>query len=335
MWGYDTSQDEDIYEAYKAVRNAGVSLFDTADSYGTLKLNGRAEILLGQFERRYIDEKSQKLLETSNGLGNLLTATSKLFSPNKSASSTIRPQQIATKFAPYPWRITRKSMLNAAKDSLKRIEQDKLAIAQLHWSTANYQPFQEKALWDGIADVYDEGLCEAVGVSNYGPKQLCKFSERMIERGAPLASAQIQYSLMTTDASKDALDACNEVGCRLISYSPLCLGLLTGKYSCEKNILPAQGPRRQLFKELLPGAKPLLDTLQAVAKEKNKTMSQVAINWTIAKGGVPIPGCKNLQQAKENLGAIDFKLSSSEVIELDVAASKVTKPMIQNIFQTD
>ena len=55
-------------------------------------------------------------------------------------------------------------MVNAAKESLIRLEQDKLAIAQLHWSTANYQPFQEKSLWEGIADVYDAGLCEAVGV---------------------------------------------------------------------------------------------------------------------------------------------------------------------------
>ena len=229
MWGYDTSQDEDIYEAYKEVRNAGVSVFDTADSYGTFKLNGRAEILLGQFERRYLQEKDEETLDAKNNFGNLFAATSNLFFPSKNMFQNVRPQQVATKFAPYPWRITRKSIVNAAKDSLQRLEQDKLAIAQLHWSTANYQPLQEQALWDGIGDVYDEGLCEAVGVSNYGPKQLRKFAKRMEERGVPLASAQIQYSLMTADASKDALDACNEVGCRLISYSPLCLGLLTGK----------------------------------------------------------------------------------------------------------
>lgn len=157
----------------------------------------------------------------------------------------------------------------------------------------------------------------------------------MNERGVPLASAQIQYSLMTAEASKDAFDVCNDVGCRLISYSPLCLGLLTGKYSIEKNILPAQGPRKQLFRELLPGAKPLLQTLEAVALENNKTMSQVAINWTISKGGVPIPGCKNLSQAKENLGSVGWSLSPDAVTELDYVASSISKPMIQNIFQTE
>jgi pyridoxine 4-dehydrogenase len=68
---------------------------------------------------------------------------------------------------------------SAARESLSRLEQDKICIAQLHWSTANYQPMQEGALWEGIADVYDAELCEAVGVSNYGPIQLNRFSERM------------------------------------------------------------------------------------------------------------------------------------------------------------
>lgn len=207
-----------------------------------------------------------------------------------------------------------------------------LAVAQLHWSTANYQPFQEGALWEGIADIYDEGLCEAVGISNYGPKQLTKFSERMKEREVPIAIAQVQYSLLTA-RNNEILEACDDAGCRLISYSPLCLGLLSGKYDLDN--LPRPGnPRRQLFKELLPGAQPLLGTLKAVAKEYNKTPSQVAINWAIQKGTVPIPGARNLKQAEENLGAVGWSLSNAAVQELDVASSGVNKKMIENIFQT-
>jgi pyridoxine 4-dehydrogenase len=238
-----------------------------------------------------------------------------------------------------------------------------LSVAQLHWSTANYQPLQEGkfileifvvartviltssfssayfafvivqgALWEGIADVYDAGLCEAVGISNYGPLQLSRFSERMKERDVPIAIAQVQYSLMTA-RNDDILDACNDSGCRLISYSPLCLGLLTGKYDLDN--LPRPGnPRRQLFRELLPGAQPLLGTLKAVAKEVGKTPSQVAINWAISKGTVPIPGARNLAQAEENIGSVGFKLTKAAVIELDVASSRLKKNMIENIFQT-
>jgi pyridoxine 4-dehydrogenase len=238
------------------------------------------------------------------------------------------------------------------------LNSSELCVAQLHWSTANYQPFQESkyrvfdivcmhtmlgsnplfipndlgALWEGIADVYDAGLCEAVGISNYGPVQLTKFAARMQERDVPIAIAQVQYSLMTA-RNNEILDACNDAECRLISYSPLCLGLLSGKYDLDN--LPRPGnPRRQLFRELLPGAQPLLGTLRAIAKELDKTPSQVAINWAICKGTVPIPGARNLVQAEENLGSVGWSLSKAAVLELDTASAKLKKNMIENIFQT-
>ena len=62
--------------------------------------------------------------------------------------------------------------------------------------------------------------------------------------------------------------------------------------------------------------------------------AQVAINWCICKGTVPIPGAKDLQQARENLGALGWKLSDGEVSELDAAAGRCSKAMVQNIFQT-
>jgi pyridoxine 4-dehydrogenase len=328
LFDYDPSQDEGIYEAYRAVRDAGVSIFDTADSYGTMDLNGRAEILLGQFERRYLEEMTVAAGENSKDQG--------LFSflAPKSGSKVPPPQQVATKLAPYPWRVTPQSMVKSVRGSLRRLEQDKLTLAQLHWSTANYQPFQEKALWEGIADVYDEGLCEAVGVSNYGPMQFKKISEYMKDRDVPLATAQIQYSLMTYQVAKDMNKVCEEENCRLISYSPLCLGLLTGKYTLDNLPTGATNPRRQLFRELLPGAQNLLNTLEAIGRDVGKSQTQVAINWALCKDTVPITGVRTLEQATENLGAYGWKLDPAMVEELDRAAISVSKPMIQNVFQT-
>ena len=152
LFDYNPSQDEGIFEAYREIRDAGVTIFDTADSYGTLDLNGRAEYLLGEFERRYQSEMAQD-------------GTQKPWWDLSSHSPTnSNQQQVATKLAPYPWRVTRGQVLTAAKASLKRLGQPKLTVAQLHWSTSKYQPLQEKALWEGIADVYDEGLCDAIGV---------------------------------------------------------------------------------------------------------------------------------------------------------------------------
>jgi pyridoxine 4-dehydrogenase len=322
LWDYDTSQDEEIYQAYRIVRDAGVTMFDTADSYGTLDLNGRAEQLLGQFERRYQGDIE---MNRKSEWWTFVSAVSNV-DTNK--------QQVATKFAPYPWRITRGSIVRAAKESLSRLEQPKLAIAQLHWSTSNYQPLQEGALWEGIADVYDAGLCDAVGVSNFGPQQLLRVANRLKERNVPLAIAQVQYSLMTYGVGQDMNAACDEADCRLVSYSPLCLGLLTGKYDLDN--LPRPGnPRRQLFRELLPGAQKLLQTLDAIANEYGKTSAKVAINWAICKGTVPIPGCRTIQQAIGNVdAAAQWRLKSDALSELDRVALAVRKPMIQNIFQT-
>ena len=334
LWDYDPSQDEEIYQAYKLVRKAGVTVFDTADSYGTLDLNGRAEVLLGQFERRYQQELLSGESSESKAwwdLGGLAASNqqSKLLAPDQQ-------QQVATKFAPYPWRLSRSSFVKAAQESLTRLEQPSLAIAQAHWSTKNYLPQQESAIWNGLADCYDAGLAKAVGVSNYGPKQLMRVSEYMKGRNVPLATAQIQYSLMTYDIATQMNEACESVDCRLVSYSPICLGLLTGKYNLDN--LPRQGnPRRQLFKELLTpggGTQELIDTIEAIARDYGKSNSQVAINWALCKGTVPIPGCRTLQQAEENIGATGWRLAPDAVTELESKAAAVTKPMIQNIFQT-
>jgi pyridoxine 4-dehydrogenase len=126
LWDYDPSQDEEIYRAYRAIRDAGVTIFDTADSYGTMELNGRAEILLGQFERRYQEELSAGNNRKSNmfDLGNLLSG-------NNDAARKSNKQQVATKFAPYPWRITRESLVQAARESLERLDQDSKWVCRL------------------------------------------------------------------------------------------------------------------------------------------------------------------------------------------------------------
>ena len=63
-------------------------------------------------------------------------------------------------------------------------------------------------------------------------------------------------------------------------------------------------------------------------------MAQVALNWCICKGTMPIPGAKTVTQATQNLGALGWQLDSGEVDTLDREAAKVEKTMVQNIFQS-
>ncbi|KAG5045800.1 hypothetical protein JHK86_015206 [Glycine max] len=257
LWGYQESMDNELQQIFNLAMDNGINLFDTADSYGTGRLNGQSEKLLGRFIREFQEQKGSQ-----------------------------REIVIATKFAAYPWRLT---------------------------------PGQ-----------FD--LVKAVGVSNYGPKQLLKIHDYLKDRGVPLCSAQVQFSLLST--GKDQLEIksiCDSLGIRMIAYSPLGLGMLTGKYSSSK--LPS-GPRALLFKQILPGLDPLLSSLREIANKRRKTMSQVAINWCICKGTVPIPGVKTIKQAEENLGALGWRLSSDELLQLEDAANESPRRMIQNIFQT-
>ncbi|BDA49221.1 probable aldo-keto reductase 2 [Coccomyxa sp. Obi] len=221
------------------------------------------------------------------------------------------------------------------RGSLRRLGLDQLALGQLHWSVAKYAPPVERALWDGLVAMYDEGLVKAVGVSNYGPRQLEKIHRYLTDRGVPLASAQVQFSLLSKGPQQqDIKDVCQALGIGLIAYSPLGLGMLTGKYNAEAGILP-KGPRGLLFRQYLPGMQPLLGAMQAIADERGKSVSQVAINWCISQGTIPIPGAKNLRHATDNIGSLGWSLKQAEVDELSTLADKLPKAMVQNIFQTN
>lgn len=303
LWGYQESMDDDLQQVFNMAVENGVNLFDTADSYGTGRFNGQSEKLLGKFIRDFREKKG---------------------SQNEIV--------IATKFAAYPWRLTPGQFVDACRASLDRMQIEQIGIGQLHWSTANYAPFQELALWDGLVAMYDKGLVQAVGVSNYGPKQLLKIHDYLKDRGVPLCSAQVQFSLLSMGEDQlEIKSICDSLGIRVIAYSPLGLGMLTGKYSAAK--LPT-GPRGLLFKQILPGLDPLLSSLRDIANKRRKTMSQVAINWCICKGTIPIPGVKSITQAEENLGALGWRLSSNELLQLEDAAQQSPRRMIQNIFQT-
>jgi pyridoxine 4-dehydrogenase len=302
LWGYSEQQDRDLQQVFETCIAAGVTLFDSGDSYGTGRLKGRSESLLGQFAHQ--------------------------LEPAAQASLCL-----ATKLAPYPWRLSRGAMVQAGRASAARFGRP-IDLVQLHWSTANYAPWQEAALLNGLADLYSQGAVRGVGLSNFGPQRLRWAHRRLQAQGVPLTSLQVQYSLLTYEPGPDAelRATCRELGVQLIAYSPLTLGLLTGKYS-ERGPLPS-GVRGLLFRQLLPKVRPLLGCLREVATQTGRSPAQVALNWCLQKETIPIPGARSLTQARENLGALDWDLPAAAVLELDQAAGRCTGRMTRNIFQS-
>ncbi|MEM9947931.1 MAG: aldo/keto reductase [Cyanobacteria bacterium P01_D01_bin.36] len=301
LWDYTESMDADLNAVFDHCVSHGVTLFDTGDSYGTGKLSGQSEKLLGRFRASYKGSNADNIC-------------------------------LATKLAPYPWRLTRQSMIAAGKASAQRL--GPLNLVQMHWSTANYLPPQEAPLLDGLAALCQQGFAGGVGLSNYGPKRLRWAHQRLGDQGIKVRTLQVQYSLLSTYpvTQLGLKEVCDELGIQLIAYSPLALGLLTGKYTCKADL--PKGLRRFALGSILPGVQPMLNCLKAIAAEKDKTMAQVAINWCICKGAIPIPGAKNLAQAKQNTGALGWHLTEGEVTELDKASAACSKQMVQNIFQS-
>ena len=281
IWQYgQTHQDEDVQAAFQVSLEAGIRFVDTAEVYGS----GRSERLLGQF-----------LKETD------------------------QPVLVATKFFPFPWRLTKKSLLQALKRSLERIGVETVDLYQIHQP---YSLIPIETWMDAMAEAVNQGLTRTVGVSNYNQTQMLRAYSELARKDVPLAANQVTYSLLNREIEKSGLLArCQELGIRVIAYSPIEKGLLTGKYSVEN---PPPGVRGRRYGNLLPKIGPLLKLITEIGQEHGgKSKTQVALNWCIQKGTIPIPGAKNAKQAEENAGALGWKLTEEEVARLDEVSDSI------------
>ena len=279
-WGYGREYgEEDVADAFRASVEAGVNFFDSAEMYG----RGQSERLLAGFMK-----------------------------------SSRTPVVIGTKFMPSPWRLRARDLLGALRGSLKRLALEKVDLYQVHWPL---QPRSVETWARALADAVDAGMARAVGVSNYNVDQMRRAHEVLERRGVPLASNQVAFSLLDRRRERSGLlAACRDLGVTLIAYSPLAQGLLTGKYSPER--------RPPLVRRLWtlrgrPRTRPenieaLLGLMQEVGEDHGgKTQAQVALNWLVCKGALPIPGAKNAGQARSNAGALGWRLAREEVALLD------------------
>src|SRR3972149_4203719 len=147
---------------------------------------------------------------------------------------------IATKFPPSPF-ARDENYPKALEDSLARLGRSTIDLYQIHFSSRR---LSIPRLMNLMAEAVEAGKVRAVGVSNYSAEEMRLAHTELAKRGIPLASNQVQYSLLHRKPEVDGvLDACRELGITLIAYSPLAMGALTGKYSARTR---ASGIRRFL-----------------------------------------------------------------------------------------
>ena len=226
---------------------------------------------------------------------------------------------VATKFFPYPWRLRRGELDRALRASLRRLGLPRVDLYQIHWP---FPPIPVRAWAEALADALSLGLTRTAGVSTFDPHQTREAHGVLLARGHSLTSNQIEYSLLEREPERNGLlRACQDLGVTVIAYSPLAMGLLTGKFS------PSHPPpviRRRAFGRVdLERLNRLIAALREVGQAYGrKTPGQVALNWVIAKGTLPIPGAKNADQARENAGALGWRMSPDEMRHLELVADQ-------------
>jgi aryl-alcohol dehydrogenase-like predicted oxidoreductase len=226
---------------------------------------------------------------------------------------------IATKFPP-GWFSKADALPEALDQSLARLRRGAVDLYQHHFPSRRV-PIP--LLMGLMADAVEAGKVRAVGVSNYSAAQLRTAHAALAERGIPLASNQVEYSLLHRAPEADGvLGACRELGITLIAYQPLAQGVLTGKYR------PGDRPKgirrfgRYYRGSGLKNAQPVVALLREIGERHSRTPAQVALRWLIQQESVlPIPGAKNGRQAASNAAALSFTLAQAEVEALDRATT--------------
>lgn len=294
MGTYDLSVTrETIREAWDASIDAGATFFDTAEVYGS----GESERIIG------------KLLADD---------------PERAAKV-----QLATKFMPMPWKVNvTSSLMHALQASLEQLGVERVDLYQIHGPISLRG---HAALAEALATAHQAGLVKAVGVSNYSSRETRAIDGQLRKRGLRLATNQIEFSLLRRSPETSGLLAtCAELGVVPLAYSPIGQGRLTGKYSAE-NPPPASRGFSAHPMEVVDG---VVRELRRIGQAHgDKTPSQVALNWIIAKGAVPIPGAKNREQATENAGAMTWSLTPDDVAALDRAALSGVRSLGNRFWQ--
>jgi aryl-alcohol dehydrogenase-like predicted oxidoreductase len=292
-WG--NTQAEEATRLVDICLDAGINLFDTADVYS----QGLSEEILG----KAIEGKRNQLLISTKatfpfGKG-----------PNNQGSSRFR-------------------LIKQAEGSLKRLGTDHIDIYHMHGFDGN-TPVEETLR--ALDDLIQSGKVRYIAASNFSGWHLMKSLAISEKYGwNRYVAHQVYYSLANREYEWELMPLGIDQKVAAIVWSPLAAGKLGGRYRREK-LVPGDGriakggspiPAHAIDDELLYN---IVDVMDAIADETNKTIAQVALNWLLQRPTVSsiIIGARNELQLKQNLEATGWNLTTEQVKKLD-AVSEVS-----------
>lgn len=270
-----------------AAFDAGITLFDTADRYGEF---GGSETQLGQ-----VLGANRKDIVLATKFGGAMDN-----GPRKGAS--------------------RKWIMQAVEDSLRRLQTDWIDLYQLHFPDAN-TPMEETLR--ALDDLVTQGKVRYIGSSNLQPWEMVEASfTAEIKNLVPFVSAQEEYSILVRDIEKDLLPVARRYGYGLLPYYPLANGLLTGKY--KRDVMPdgarlTLDPNKSGNKYINDANWDRVDKLRAFCEARGHSLLELAFAWLLAEPltASVIAGATKPEQIHGNAAAADWVLTAAEKAEVD------------------
>lgn len=291
MWGGTERKDaiQAIVEAY----GLGVTSIDTAPIYG----QGTSEEIVGEAIKGMPRDRIQIL--TKYGMRWNEKKGDFAFKSKDNNGKDIDIYKYASK----------DSIIKECEDSLRRLGTDYIDLYQIHWPDVT-TPIAESM--EAVSKLIEQGKVRYAGVCNYNAEQV-KEAMKYIN----LVSNQVPYSMVKRDIEKETVPFCIENNISILAYSPLERGLLTGKLKPGHQF--AEGDHRAnlyFFKdENIRRTNVMLDNLRKLAREKNATLAQLVIRWTIEQPGITIAlvGARNEEQSVMNARAAEISLTKEDI----------------------
>jgi len=222
---------------------------------------------------------------------------------------------------------SRKHVVKACEDSLRRLDTDYIDLYQMHrYDEAT--PLEETL--SRLNDLVRQGKVRYIGVSNWTASQIVEASLVIAAKGwEPLVSLQPQYSILARDIEVEILPACQKFGLGIIPWSPLAGGMLTGKYKANEEPqqgtrFAAPGPFQSIWRtrSLNERNHAIVSVVIEEAGKLDVSPIALALAWNLARPGIvsPIIGPKNEQQLKDNLAALDVTVPNDAIERIDAAS---------------
>ena len=206
--------------------------------------------------------------------------------------------------------------------SLKRLRTDRIDLYYQH-RVDPAVPIEDVA--GAVKDLITQGKVVHFGLSEASAKTI-----RRAHAVQPVTAVQTEYSFMERDPERNGvLQTCEELGIGFVPWGPVGMGYLTGKIDVNTKLDPKTDLRAgfdRFSPENIAANMPVVDLLKRFAAKKNATPAQIALAWLMAQKPfiVPIPGTRNMDHLRENLGASDVQLTPADLSELDAAFSRIT-----------